>query len=74
MSSLVVRLVPIMLLNLPFMLWNNASEFCLLCSVCKPVSSTNSTFPFFYPNHEYQQFLFIFQILCNCNLVRSPTV
>ena len=44
------RLVPIMLLKLPIMLWSNVPEFCLLamlklCSICKPVFSTNLIFP-----------------------------
>ena len=30
--SMLARLVPIMLLKLPIMLWSNALEFCQLCS------------------------------------------
>ena len=42
--------VPIMLLKLHVMLWSNVPEFSLLamlklCSICKPVFSTNSIFP-----------------------------
>ena len=33
------RLVPIMLLKLPIMLWSNAPEFCLLCSNYAPYVS-----------------------------------
>ena len=34
--SMLARLVPIMLLKLPIMLWSNAPEFCLLCSNYAP--------------------------------------
>ena len=43
-----VRLVPIMLLKLPIMLWSNAPEFSLLCSNYAPLYSTNSTFSLSY--------------------------
>ena len=33
------RLVPIMLLKLPIMLWSNVPEFCLLCSNYAPYVS-----------------------------------
>ena len=42
------RLVPIMLLKLPIMLWSNAPEFSLLCLNYAPLCSTNSTFSFSY--------------------------
>ena len=42
------RLVPIMLLKLPIMVWSNAPEFSLLCSNYAPLCSTNSTFSFSY--------------------------
>ena len=51
------------------MLWSNAPEFCLLCSICKP---QNLTFLFPYStqlNHKIMSisslYLFIFQMLCN---------
>ena len=70
MKSVTFRLVPIMLLKLPIMLWSNAPEssqpnMLKLCSICKPVFSTNSKFPFSYhlaksQKHEYQQFVFTY--------------
>ena len=35
-ASYIVRLVPIMLLKLPIMVWSNAPEFCLLSSIYAP--------------------------------------
>ena len=52
------RLVPIMLLKLPVMLWSNAPELSLLCSNHVPLCSTISTFSLIMPklhNHKYQQ-------------------
>ena len=49
------RLVPIVLLKLSIMLWSNASEFCLLCSIYAP-----------YVEHyalQIQQFLFLLSYL-----------
>ena len=45
-----VRLVPIMLLKLPIMLWSNAPEFCLLCSYYAPYVSRSP---------QIQHFLFL---------------
>ena len=75
--SLVVRLVPIMLLNLAIMLWSNAPEFCLLCSNYGPYVSQCSPLiehflSFILIMSISSLYLFIFQILCN--LVHSPAV
>ena len=40
--SFLIRLVPIMLLKLPIMLWSNAPEFCLLFPNYAPYVSQDS--------------------------------
>ena len=63
-----IRLVPIMLLKLPIMLWRNAPEFCLLCSNYAPyVSQYSPQIQHFLSlillksqNHEYQWSSFIY--------------
>ena len=40
------RLVPIMLLKLLIMLWRNAPEFCLLCSIYEVARDPTSRMPF----------------------------
>ena len=67
------RLVPIMLIKLPIMLWSNAPEFYLLCSNYAPYASQH--FPqiqhFLFlillksQNHEQLSVVYFFQILCN---------
>ena len=54
------RLVPIMLLKLPIMLWSNALEFCLLCSNYAPYMNhfapqIQHFLSLILQNHEYQQ-------------------
>ena len=54
------RLVPIMLLKLPIMLWSNALEFCLLCSNYAPYMNHFAPqiqyfLSLILQNHEYQQ-------------------
>ena len=50
------RLVPIMLLKLPIMLWSNAPEFCLLCSNYTPqIRHFLSLLLLKWWNYEYHQ-------------------
>ena len=66
--SLCSRLMPIMLLKLPMILWSNAPEFCLLCSNYAPyVSWYVPQIQYFLSfivlksqNHEYHWFLFTY--------------
>ena len=43
------RLVPIMILKLPIMLWSNAPNFACYAQIMLHMLATNSTFPFSYP-------------------------
>ena len=53
----ILRLVPIILLKLPIMLWSNAPEFCLTCSNYVPYVNHFMLHKFniiFLLNHKYQ--------------------